>query len=156
MKTKKYISKAPEETVEYGERLSKLIKKGDIICFFGDLGAGKTTMIKGIARGLNVKRARVNSPTFVLMNVYEGRLPIYHFDLYRLKGNENIASTGYDEFLYDEGVALVEWADHFGDLMPDEYLKVELKHRDLHRRQINLGAKGSRYQNIVDKMKVPA
>lgn len=137
----------------YGERLSKHMKKGDIVCFFGDLGTGKTTMIKGIAKGLKVRPKEVNSPTFVLMNVYHGRLPVFHFDLYRLQGAENIASTGYDEFLYDDGVALIEWADHFGDLMPDEYLKVELAHRNDRQRVIRFAAKGSRYQSIVDNIK---
>lgn len=152
MKTRKIISKGPGETVRFGERLAKLVKGGDIICFFGDLGSGKTTLIKGVARGLKIRDTQVNSPTFVLMNVYQGRLPLFHFDLYRLDDMEGISSIGYDEFLYDDGVAVIEWADRLGELMPEEYLRVELKHKDKDERTIALSSKGARYQKIIEAL----
>jgi len=150
----KFISKSTEETIDFGEQLAKSFKEGDIVCFFGDLGSGKTTLIKGIAKGLKIGPAKVNSPTFVLMNVYHGRLPLFHFDLYRLDDIEGISSIGYDEFLYDDGVSVIEWADRLGVLLPDEYLKVELKHKTNNQRTIQLTAKGSRYQKIVEHAKV--
>jgi tRNA threonylcarbamoyladenosine biosynthesis protein TsaE len=153
MKTQKFISNSPEETVNFGESLAKSFKGGDIVCFFGDLGSGKTTLIKGIAKGLKIGHAKVNSPTFVLMNVYHGRLPLFHFDLYRLDNVEGISSIGYDEFLYDDGVSVIEWADRLGTLLPEEYLRVDLKHKKNDQRTIQLSAQGSRYQRLVAKMK---
>ena len=154
MKTQKFISKSPEETIGFGEHLAKSLKEGDIVCFFGDLGSGKTTFIKGIAKGLKIGPTKVNSPTFVLMNIYHGRLPLFHFDFYRLDGIEGISSIGYDEFLYGDGISVVEWADRLGSLMPDEYLRVDLNHKKVDERVIQLSAIGRRYQNIVEKVKV--
>lgn len=154
MKTRKFISKSAEETIDLGEYLAKLFQEGDIICFFGDLGSGKTTFIKGIAKGLKIGHAKVNSPTFVLMNIYHGRLPLFHFDLYRLDDIEGINSIGYEEFLYDGGVSVIEWADKLGALLPDEYLKIDLKHKKINERVIQLSARGSRYQKMIEKIKL--
>lgn len=153
MKAQKFISKSSEETVNFGKHLAESFREGDIVCFFGDLGTGKTTLIKGIAQGLKIGSEKVNSPTFVLMNVYHGRLPLFHFDLYRLKDAQEISSIGYDEFLYDGGVSVIEWADRLGTLLPDEYLRVDLKHKTMDERVIQLSAKGPRYQDIVEKSK---
>lgn len=153
MKTQKFISKSSEETMEFGKQIAKSLKKGDIVCLFGDLGSGKTTLIKGIAQGLKIAHTEVNSPTFVFMNIYQGRLPLFHFDLYRLDDIDGIRSIGADEFLYGDGISVVEWADRFGVLMPDEYLRVDLNHKNVEERVIQLSAKGSRYQDIVEKVK---
>ena len=152
MKTQKFTSKSPEETINFGEQLAKSFKGGDIVCFFGDLGSGKTTFIKGIAQGLRIRQTKVNSPTFVLMNVYHGRLTLFHFDLYRLDDIEGIRSIGYDEFLYDDGVSVIEWADRLGVYLPDEYLRIDLKHKKNDQRVIQLSAKGSRYQKMIEKV----
>jgi len=152
METQKFISKSPEETIGFGEHLAQSLKEGDIVCFFGDLGTGKTTLIKGIAKGLEIAQTKVNSPTFVLMNVYHGRLPLFHFDLYRLNDMEDINSIGYDEFLYGNGVSVVEWADRLGALLPDEYLKIDLKHKRIDERTIQLSARGSRYQKMIENL----
>lgn len=144
MNSKKITTKSPEETVAFGRHLAKSLKSGDIVCLFGDLGSGKTTLIKGIAAGLKVDLKDVSSPTFVLMNIYEGRLPVYHFDLYRLEDIEGIAAIGYDEFFYGDGVSVIEWADRLGDFMPDEYLRIDIEHRKLDERVIHLSVKGSR------------
>jgi len=152
MRAWKFTSKNPDETKAFGGRLSKYLKGGDVICLFGDLGSGKTTLIKGIAGGLKINQAKVNSPTFVLMNVYEGRLTLFHFDLYRLEDIQGISSIGYDEFLYGDGVSVIEWADRLGTFLPEEYLKVDLKHKKLDERVIQLSAKGRRYQKIIEKM----
>jgi tRNA threonylcarbamoyladenosine biosynthesis protein TsaE len=97
MKPTEFLSKSPEETRSIAEKLSKEIKPGTILCLFGDLGAGKTTFVQGLAKGLKVKKSEtVQSPTFVVMNIYHGKLPIYHFDLYRLKDMQQIALLGYE------------------------------------------------------------
>ncbi|MEK6560783.1 MAG: tRNA (adenosine(37)-N6)-threonylcarbamoyltransferase complex ATPase subunit type 1 TsaE, partial [Nitrospirota bacterium] len=85
MKTVRILSKSTDQTLRLGERLAKYLRRGDILCLEGELGSGKTTLIKGIAKGLRIAPEKVNSPTFVLMNAYHGRLPLYHFDLYRLE-----------------------------------------------------------------------
>jgi tRNA threonylcarbamoyladenosine biosynthesis protein TsaE len=154
MSKQEFVSKSPEETAGIGEHLARYAQKGDIICFFGDLGSGKTTLIKGIAKGLKISPQKVSSPTFVLMNAYQGRLPLFHFDLYRLEDAREISTIGCDEFLYDDGVSVIEWADRLGTFFPEEYLRVDLKHRKLDERVIRVSAKGERYQSIVDKIKI--
>ena len=154
MSKQEFVSKSPEETAGIGECLARYAQKGDIICFFGDLGSGKTTLIKGIAKGLKISPKEVSSPTFVLMNVYQGRLPLFHFDLYRLEDTQEISTIGCDEFFYDDGVSVIEWADRLGTFFPEEYLRVDLKHRKLDERVIRLSAKGERYRNVVEKMKL--
>ena len=145
MKIEKIISSGPEETKAFGKHLAKCLKSGDIVCLFGDLGSGKTTLIKGIAAGLNISPTKVNSPTFVLMNIHEGRLPLFHFDLYRLENIHGINSIGYDEFLYGDGVSVIEWADRLGEFLPEEYLKIEMKHKKLDERVIQLSAKNRNF-----------
>jgi tRNA threonylcarbamoyladenosine biosynthesis protein TsaE len=138
MKEHRMITKGPEETKAFGRQLAKRLKKGDIVCLFGDLGSGKTTLIKGIAEGLNIKEHNVSSPTFVLLNIYKGRLPLFHFDLYRLEDIQGLNTIGYDEFLYGDGISVIEWADRLGAYTPEEYIKIEIKHRKLNERLIRL------------------
>ena len=127
------------------------LKAGDIICFFGDLGAGKTTMIKGIADGLKIRSDYVHSPTFTLMNMYEhGRIPLFHFDLYRIDQCEQMFDIGYEEFLYDEGVSVIEWSEKFGTLLPKERLEIHLKHKGEEAREILVKPFGVRYKNLVE------
>jgi tRNA threonylcarbamoyladenosine biosynthesis protein TsaE len=148
----KILSKSSAETIKFGEQLGRKLKCGDIVCFFGDLGSGKTTLIKGIAKGMRIRQTKVNSPTFVLMNIYQGRLPLFHFDLYRLNDVQEIRSIGYDEFVYDDGVSVIEWADRLGDHLPEEYLKVELKHKTLHERVMIISSIGKRYEKIYKSL----
>lgn len=139
----------PQETQKIGERLAKQCQGGEILCLSGNLGAGKTTFVKGIARGLGIDEKNVNSPTFVIMNVYEGRLPLYHFDFYRLESHKDIEGIGYDEFIYGRGVAVVEWAERFGRLMPSEHLSIELSDQGEQTRVLNFKATGQRYENLI-------
>lgn len=146
----KMVSRSFEETRDIGRRLAAGLAPGDIVCFFGDLGAGKTTMIKGIAAGLKVKSDDVHSPTFTLMNVYEhGRVPLYHFDMYRIDCPEQLFDIGYDEFLYGGGVSVVEWSEKFGRLLPSERLEIYLKHQGGDQRGIDIKAAGERYKRLV-------
>ena len=152
MDTFKLETRSPEETLRLGQRLAQCLKGGEIICLSGNLGSGKTTLVKGIARGLKIEEKKVNSPTFVLMNTYEGKLPLHHFDFYRLGDPKEIAGIGYDEFLYGNGVAVVEWAERFGSLMPPENLEIRLTDAGDDKRILNFIAHGAKYQQIVVKL----
>lgn len=152
MKSVNILSKSTDQTIKVGERLAKHLHKGDILCLEGELGSGKTTLIKGVAKGLKIASEKVTSPTFVLMNAYEGRLPLYHFDLYRLEEIHEISSIGYEDFLYGHGVAVIEWAERLGNLAPKEYLRVELKHQGENERLIKLSAVGKCYCPIVQQL----
>jgi tRNA threonylcarbamoyladenosine biosynthesis protein TsaE len=153
MKAYKITTDNPAQTQAIGERLAKLCKGGEIICLSGDLGAGKTTFVKGLARGLGIDEKKVNSPTFVIMNLYdEGRLPLYHFDFYRLEKPEEIGGVGYDEFLYGKGVAVIEWSERFGALMPPENLAIHLGHVADQSRTLRLTCTGDKYKELLNSL----
>lgn len=133
------ISKSAEETIEFGVKFAKKLKRGDCVALIGDLGAGKTVFTKGIARGLGVKNARyVNSPTFVIIKEYEGRFPLYHLDLYRLNRHSCFDDMNYEEYFYDDGVTVIEWADKIRDILPKEHIEVKLTAIDKNKRKIEV------------------
>lgn len=118
-------SSSEEETINIGKELGKLLTPGTIIGLNGELGAGKTVFVKGIARGLNTQE-EPNSPTFVIMNKYEGRIPLYHFDLYRISSAEELEGIGYEDYFYGDGVTVVEWSDRVREIFPDKTIRVEI------------------------------
>lgn len=133
------ISRNVEETMKAGERLAKKLKKGDFVALIGGLGSGKTVFTKGIARGLGVKNARyVNSPTFVIIKEYRGRLALYHFDLYRLDNSSVIDAGIFEEYFYGDGVSVVEWADRIRDLLPRKRITVKLSVTGENKRKIEI------------------
>lgn len=115
-----------DETIKLGEIIGKSLEPGSIIALRGDLGAGKTVLVKGIARGLGIEDEPV-SPTFVIMNAYEGRIPLYHFDLYRISGAEELIGIGSEEFLFGGGVSAVEWADRVEEIFPEYTIYIDIK-----------------------------
>jgi tRNA threonylcarbamoyladenosine biosynthesis protein TsaE len=115
-----------EETIELGKRLGTVLSKGAIIAFFGDLGSGKTTMIKGVAQGLGVKEL-VKSPSFVVVTEYQGRLPVYHIDLYRISKPSELPEVGFEQYLYGDGVSLIEWAERAENLLPINAIKTRIE-----------------------------
>lgn len=121
-------SNSVEETIAIGNRFGETLAQGDIVCLYGDLGAGKTHFVKGIASFFGVDEAEVNSPTFTLINEYSGNVPIYHFDCYRLKDEQEALEIGAEEYLFGEGVSLIEWPERISSLLPNEIIKVELNH----------------------------
>jgi tRNA threonylcarbamoyladenosine biosynthesis protein TsaE len=125
-----------QETIQAAFTFSKNLQAGDIVLLEGDLGAGKTTFVKGLAQGLKAKVQEVVSPTFVLMNIYNGKLPIYHFDLYRLEKPQELASLNIDEYLQGDGIAIIEWPKRLGDQMPRDTYWIEFKHKDENTREI--------------------
>ena len=118
---------SPEETFELGKTLSEKAQPGQIFCLEGDLGTGKTVFTKGFGAGLGI-RGPINSPTFTLVQVYEdGRLPLYHFDVYRLGEPEEIEELGYEEYFFGEGVTLVEWASQVEDYIPRDAVWIRIE-----------------------------
>jgi tRNA threonylcarbamoyladenosine biosynthesis protein TsaE len=113
------------ETVELGRTLASRLKAGDVVAFYGELGAGKTTMIKGVADGLGVTGV-VKSPSFVIAIEYAGRVPVYHIDLYRLDKKSDFDSIGLDSYLDGDGVCLIEWAERAEQVLPDTAIRVRL------------------------------
>lgn len=113
------ISNSVDETVAAGRTFGESARKGDVFALTGDLGAGKTQFVKGFVAGLD-SRAEVTSPTFVLLHEYtDGRLPVYHFDFYRLDHRDAVLRLGFDDYVFGDGVSLIEWADRYSDLIPN-------------------------------------
>lgn len=119
-------SRSPEDTFSYGRQLGEKAEKGDIFLLLGDLGVGKTVFTQGFARGLLIEEA-INSPTFTIVQEYpDGRMPFYHFDVYRIGDIEEMEEIGYRDYFYGEGVCLIEWADKIEELIPGHAQKIEI------------------------------
>ncbi len=117
-------SKSPEDTFQIGMRLGKLTEAGEVYTLTGDLGVGKTVFTKGFAKGLGIEES-VNSPTFTILQIYEGgRLPLYHFDVYRIGSVEEMEETGFEEYIMGDGVSLIEWADLIEEILPRKRTRV--------------------------------
>lgn len=143
----KIISGCVQETLRVGKAVAQHAMPQDVVLLFGDLGSGKTVLAKGIAQGLGIDKESIVSPTFVLLNQYlHGRIPLYHFDLYRLTDAQEILGLGYEEYLFGQGMAVVEWADRLGPLQPKEYLKISLAVKGSTQRTIEIEAHGRRYE----------
>lgn len=148
------ITHSEKETFDIGKKIALNLQKGDIICLIGNLGSGKTVLTKGIASGLGVNKDRVISPTFVLIRQYQikNKLRLYHFDLYRLNSINDILELGYEEYLYGDGVAVIEWADKLKCLMPKQYLKICLSVKGREKRKIDWTAVGSHYETLLERL----
>ncbi|MDD5687778.1 MAG: tRNA (adenosine(37)-N6)-threonylcarbamoyltransferase complex ATPase subunit type 1 TsaE [Elusimicrobia bacterium] len=124
---KYYISKKPSQTSKVGSTIAALLKKKDVVCLYGPLGAGKTVLVKGICKGLQVKDF-VNSPSFKIVNEYKGKFPVYHVDLYRLNDILEIEDLGLDEYIYGDGVAIIEWSEKLGKKnLPKKRIEIYIK-----------------------------
>ncbi|MEA3560891.1 MAG: tRNA (adenosine(37)-N6)-threonylcarbamoyltransferase complex ATPase subunit type 1 TsaE [Candidatus Omnitrophota bacterium] len=147
------LSKKPAQTRSLGKKIGKHLVKGDVIGLVGELGTGKTVLVQGIAAGLGVNaKDHVRSPSFILLNIYQGKLPFYHFDLYRLNSPRDLKEIDYEGYLYGDGVAAVEWAQNIKGALPAEYLKIKLFHHSRQMRIIKLIPKGSRYKKLIDEL----
>ncbi len=136
---KKVITTSGEETIKLGERTARGLKPGDVIALIGELGSGKTTFVKGLAKGLGVKNPRyVNSPSFVIIKEYQGRVPLYHFDVFRLQGAGDMEALGWEEYFYGGGVCALEWADKIKKLLPKRRLEVKIEILNNNRRKIHI------------------
>lgn len=131
------ITNSAEETMLIAEKLAKKLKPGDMIALSGDLGSGKTTFTKGIGKGLGVKDPRhINSPTFVLIKEYKGNIPLYHLDLYRLDDPKEIESLAIEEYIYGDGVAVIEWAEKIKCILPKKHILVKFKIKGDNKREV--------------------
>ncbi|TRO83317.1 tRNA (adenosine(37)-N6)-threonylcarbamoyltransferase complex ATPase subunit type 1 TsaE [Trichloromonas acetexigens] len=144
---------SPERTRELGKALGRLLGPSSVVLLHGELGAGKTCFTQGLARGLEVAEDEpVTSPSYTLMNPYAGRLPLYHFDLYRLVSVEDLVDLGFDDYFHGNGVTVVEWADRFPQLVL-EGLRVRLEHTADDSRRITLEADGEPYGQLLDSLR---
>lgn len=146
-------SNSVEETLMLGEELGKLVIPGDFIALKGDLGSGKTHFTQGVARGLGVDPGVcVTSPSYTLLNEYHGRIPLFHFDLYRLDGDDDIRELGFEEYFSGSGVCVVEWADRIHRELPDEYLSVVFEVTGENGRNIELHWHGRRHEDLARQL----
>lgn len=120
-----YISNSAEETKKIAADFACGLKPGDILCMRGDLGAGKTAFTQGIARGLGINEP-ITSPTFTIVNEYYGRLPLYHFDVYRISAPDEMYEVGYEEYVYGDGVCVIEWPQLIEDILPQKRYEVTI------------------------------
>ena len=120
-----FKTSSAEETIELGKKIGKLLKKGDIIAMQGTLAAGKTTITKGIAAALGITET-ITSPTFCLISEYQGTMPLYHMDVYRLDGTEDFINLGTDDMLYGDGVSIIEWSEKIMDELPSNTIVLKI------------------------------
>lgn len=147
------VTAAPRETRQVGEDLGRYLFFSSVVALMGGLGSGKTTLVQGMARGLEVS-SPVKSPSFVLIREYAGRLPLFHFDLYRITQDKEISGLGYEEYFYQKrGVVVIEWADKIKGYLPSEYLGISMSIVDASSRKITFRPRGALYQEIVEKMR---
>jgi tRNA threonylcarbamoyladenosine biosynthesis protein TsaE len=144
-----FISKKPEDTMGFSEKLGSLLQPGDVLALEGDLGAGKTTFTKGLAKGLNITR-NVNSPTFTIIKEYHGRLPLYHMDVYRVE--DSFEDLGFDEYFDGNGVTVVEWAHLVKEQLPEELLTIYLYLDNHDSRRLVLEPQGRRYEELCKEI----
>ncbi len=147
MTMKELISYSYDETISIGYKIGENLFKGAIVTLQGDLGSGKTALVRGIARAFSIDD--ISSPTFTIFHIYEGKLPVYHFDIYRIEEDE-LEDIGYEEYFYNDGVTLIEWADKLKRLYPKECLRIVIEKLDSNVRKIILEGIGDRYKRIED------
>jgi tRNA threonylcarbamoyladenosine biosynthesis protein TsaE len=148
------VTTSPRQSQNLGKNLGKLVQGGEIIGLVGEFGAGKTCFVRGFAQGIEVGAdAWVRSPTFTLINEYSGRLPVYHIDLYRVGKQAELDSLNLREYLYDDGVSLIEWFEFLPAHEVDEYLQLQIVHLGGNKRELTFAAHGERYERLVDELK---
>lgn len=132
------LSSSIQETISFGKKFAEELNAGDVVCLEGDLGAGKTHFVKGIASFFGVMEDQVSSPTFTLINEYQGDIPIFHFDCYRLKNEQEALEIGTEEYFYGDGISIVEWPQKIRNLIPSEAFWISITHSGEHQREIDI------------------
>ncbi|WP_026092441.1 tRNA (adenosine(37)-N6)-threonylcarbamoyltransferase complex ATPase subunit type 1 TsaE [Calidifontibacillus oryziterrae] len=147
-----FLSHSEEQTMKFAESVARKLMPGTVLTLEGDLGAGKTTFTKGLARGLGITRT-VNSPTFTIIKEYtQGTIPLYHMDVYRLE--ESDEDLGFDEYFNGNGITVVEWAQFIKDQLPNEWLNINILRVSDHEREIVLQPKGNRYLDLCKEIAI--
>ncbi|MEG2330309.1 tRNA (adenosine(37)-N6)-threonylcarbamoyltransferase complex ATPase subunit type 1 TsaE [Anaerorhabdus sp.] len=141
----------PEETKELGKQLGLLAKENMVFTLTGDLGAGKTTLTQGIAKGLNIEKT-VSSPTFTILKIYHGRMDLYHFDAYRLEGLHQ--DLGFEEMIDGDGLTVIEWPMYIQDMIGEEFLEIEIKFIEEEVREFVLKANGKAYEELLGEIQL--
>ena len=145
------VSHSSLHTERIGERLARLAKAGDVLALWGELGAGKTVLAKGVAAGLGLDEGAVSSPTFIILHEhYGGRMPLFHLDLYRLEG-QDLGTTGWEETLDGGGITVIEWPDRAGSALPDDRIDVHIEHIAETKRRVVLSATGDRSRSLLQE-----
>ncbi len=137
-----------EETVELGKKLGNILKPGDVICLSGDLGTGKTALTNGIAKALGID-SYITSPTFTLVNEYEGKYPLYHFDVYRIADPDEMFDIGFEEYINGDGITIIEWGELISEILPDQIINIKISknlQKGLDIREISIEFKGPKYE----------
>jgi tRNA threonylcarbamoyladenosine biosynthesis protein TsaE len=147
------LSNNPQETIRYGKILGSVLKPGSVIGLVGELGSGKTCFIKGLTAALTgIAEDEVTSPTFTFLQEFSGPLPLYHFDLYRIKSPGDLSALGFAECAYGMGVTVIEWADRAEAALPDECLIIYLEHVAESSRRLIFKACGKKHEEILRKI----
>ena len=145
-----FFSRSSSQTIEFGKLLGAHLCAGSVIGLVGDLGAGKTCFIKGLAEGLNKTPAReVTSPTFTILQEYPGPVPLYHFDAYRLSGSLDLDAIGFDDYVGADGVAVIEWADRISDALPEDAIMIHIEGLTENERRFLCKARGTKHCTIL-------
>jgi tRNA threonylcarbamoyladenosine biosynthesis protein TsaE len=148
------LTGSPRQTMSWGTRLGKILEGGEIIALIGELGAGKTCFVRGVTKSLEVgKDSWIRSPSFTLINEYHGRLPVYHIDLYRIETRAQLEGLNLREYLYSDGVSLIEWFENLPAEEVDEYLELRIAYTDGNRRQLTFSPHGERYEEIIESLR---
>lgn len=143
---------SPEETESFGQRVGRILEAGDVLGLTGDLGSGKTCLVRGVCEGLGV-RDRVTSPSFLTVNEYGGRLPVYHLDLYRIEKVEDSRAQGYDDIIYGPGVTLIEWSERIAGALPPGRMDIRIEVTGHAGRRLTCCPIGARGRSILEKAK---
>ena len=148
-----FVAASESDTQHLGQVLADALEPGMAVALIGNLGAGKTRLVQAIARGAGITRGRVNSPTFSLVQEYEARWPIYHFDTYRLRSTDEFLELGAEEYLASEGVCFIEWADRVAEVLPADLLKIEIEITGDTSRTFHFASSGKRSQRVIDALR---
>jgi len=149
-----FLTTSQEETEALGRRLGALLGPGDFLALRGDLGGGKTCFTRGVVQAVAPESAHlVASPTFAIMNHYPGRLPVYHFDFYRMASEDDIADLGFMDYLYGEGVCIAEWSERLENLLPADHLRITFQYAGDDRRRISVEARGAGPEILLSRLR---
>jgi len=148
-----FQTKSSAETIRIGKSIGSHLLPGDVVALVGELGAGKTQFIKGMATGIGVgKPTYISSPSFTLINEYPGRIPFYHIDLFRLEREKEAEELGLEDYFQGKGIAAIEWADKIPSFLPKEILLIHIAYTGIHTRSLEIIGKGKRYQDLVKEL----
>ena len=143
------------ETIQIGKSIGSLLLPGDVVALVGELGAGKTQFIKGLAAGAGIRKpAYVSSPSFALINEYEGKIPFYHIDLFRLETEKEAGDLGLEEYFQGIGITAIEWADKIPSLLPREMLFIHIAYAGKNTRSLEIIGNGKRYEELIDRLRI--